>query len=109
MLERSSVRFTPKKIVSGPAPHARAFSERYEPVDCDFVDELEDFSVRRIPVILEHWNEKAELIQVSGIIKDVFTTPEKAEFVRLADGTLVRLDRICEVREKELPPPAPLS
>lgn len=108
MLEKSSIRFTPKKIVSGPAPNARAFSDRYEPVDCDFVDELEDFAVRRVPVILEFWNDNAELIQLSGVIKDIFTTAEKEEFLRFSDGATVRLDRVCEVREKELPPPAPL-
>lgn len=108
MLEKSSTQFTPKKIVSGPAPSAQSASERYEPVDCDFVDELENFAVRKIPVIVEYWNDKAELVQLSGLIQDIFTTAEKEEFLRFSEGTTVRLDRIYEVREKELPPPPPL-
>lgn len=108
MLEKSSTQFTPKKIVSGPAPNPRSTSDRYEPVDCDFVDELEDFAVRRIPVIVEYWNDRAELIQLSGLIRDIFTTSEKEEFLRISDGTEIRLDQIHQVREKELPPPAPL-
>jgi Rho-binding antiterminator len=68
-------------------------SETYEPVSCSFHDTLEDAAVRRRPCRVRYRLEDGGLNEVVTTIQDVFTR-EGAEFARLGDGTLVRLDRL---------------
>jgi hypothetical protein len=86
------------KLVLGPAPDVSALKERYEPVNCDFTDEIEDLSVRKLPVDVSYWDQTKRLQKACGRITDIFTSPQKEEFLKLDDGTLVRLDKILEVR-----------
>ena len=86
------------RLVPGPAADASQLRDHYEPVACDFTDEIEDFSVRKLPVDVTYWDESAHLTKACGKITDIFTSPGKEEFLKLEDGTLVRLDKIMEVK-----------
>lgn len=88
------------RLVPGPAADISLLKQKYEPVSCDFSDQIEDFSVRKLPVELRYW-ENSRLKLVEGKITDIFTTPEKEEFLKLEDGTLVRLDKIMEIKSME--------
>lgn len=74
--------------------------ERYEPVSCDYHDQLEAAAMHRNPVELEFDLDGVAQKQ-RGRIADVYTT-EGAEFVRFDSdsGPLeIRLDRIISFRE----------
>jgi hypothetical protein len=86
------------RLVPGPAAEKSALKSHYEPVSCDFTDEIEDLSVRKLPVDVSYWNQSAELQKACGRITDIFTSPEKEEFLQLDDGTTVRLDKIFEIK-----------
>lgn len=85
-------------LVPGPAGDVSGLHREYSPVSCDFSDELEHLSVRRIPVEVAYWDEDEHLTRAAGRIADIFTSPAKEEFLKLDEGTLVRLDKILEVR-----------
>ena len=86
------------RLVFGPAPDRNSLKAHYEPVSCDFTDEIEDLSVRKLPVDVSYWDQSANLKKACGRITDIFTSSEKEEFLKLEDGTLVRLDKILEVK-----------
>lgn len=90
------------RLVVGPAESGNRLPEQYEPVSCDFSDQLEDFSVRRLPVDLSYWVGPGEERLVEGTIENIYTTSEKEEYLRMDDGTTVRLDRIRELRSNEI-------
>ncbi len=68
--------------------------EEYRPIACDFHDRLEAFATlrRRVRLTLRDGSADAE-----GIIADIYTTPDKREFLRLDTGAEIRLDRIAAV------------
>jgi Rho-binding antiterminator len=77
-----------------------ADEERYDPVSCDYHDQLEAASVKKRDVELE-FDEQGVRQRERGRIGDVFTR-DGAEFVRLdkAQGSAeIRLDRIVSLRE----------
>lgn len=86
------------RLVRGPASDAEHLHTRYEPVGCDFSDELEEISVKKLPVDVAYWDESHRPAKARGRITDIFTSPSKEEFLKLDDGTQVRLDMIMEVR-----------
>jgi len=67
--------------------------ENYTPVNCSFYDQLENAIVTKEKVSLEYLNENRSLEKYAGILLDIYSK-EKAEFVKLADGTSIRLDFI---------------
>ena len=74
--------------------------ERYEPVSCDYHDQLEAAAIRRTPVELEFDLEGVAKRQ-RGTIGDVYTA-DGAEFVRFDSDTgplEIRLDRIISMKE----------
>jgi Rho-binding antiterminator len=87
-------------VVKGPTPDPSQLKDSYEPVACDFTDELENLAVRRAPVDVAYWDESGQPQTVSGVIVDIFTSPEKEEFVKLNEGEFIRLDKISEVRPR---------
>lgn len=75
--------------------------ERYEPVSCDYHDQLEAAAMHQKDVELEFELEGVTQRE-RGKIADVFTA-DGAEFVKFEspDGPLeIRLDRIISVREE---------
>ena len=67
----------------------------YRPIDCGFYDRIEAAAVRGRPCTLVLLGpDGAQTIQAR--IADVFSR-DQAEFVRLADGTEARLDRVLSL------------
>ena len=74
--------------------------ERYEPVSCDYHDELEAAAMHRTPVELE-FDLDGVAQQQRGTVGDVYTA-DGAEFVRFDSDTgslEIRLDRIISMKE----------
>jgi Rho-binding antiterminator len=73
----------------------------YIPINCDVHDELESLAtLRQECVILYHDSNHQEVI-VKGRIEDVFSS-EKEEYLRLSDGTIIRLDELIRINDKTL-------
>jgi Rho-binding antiterminator len=75
--------------------------DAYIPVSCDFHDELEALATLRQECRIVYSNAANELVEVQGLIVDVYAA-NKADFVKLKDGTEIRLDRIVSVNDKQL-------
>lgn len=73
------------------------FDAPYVPVDCDFTDELEYVVVKKIKVEIQFHKSATEKDSVIGYIVDIYTF-QKEEFVKLADGATIRLDRIIQIK-----------
>jgi len=74
--------------------------ERYEPVSCDYHDQLEAAAMHRTPVELEFELDGVPQKE-RGRVEDVFTA-NGAEFVRFAadSGSVeIRLDHIISMKE----------
>ena len=74
--------------------------DRYEPVSCDYHDQLEAAAVHRNPVELEFELDGVPQRE-KGRIEDVYTS-NGAEFVRFASDSgpiEIRLDHIISFRE----------
>jgi Rho-binding antiterminator len=69
----------------------------YRPVSCDFHDHLEELAVTRRRVRLALTSDAGEAAPKEGLIVDIYTTDRKEEFLRLEDGSEIRLDRIQAV------------
>jgi len=72
----------------------------YRPIDCSVHDRLEAFSVLRTPCRIRWRDASGRERASSGRILDVFARAG-AEYLRLDDGTEVRLDRLREVEPDE--------
>lgn len=69
----------------------------YKTVSCQFYDELEALTVKKIKstiFYMDNENEKS----IEDIIVD-FKTKNKEEFLILGDGTQIRLDKIIKINE----------
>ncbi|MDB5106060.1 MAG: uncharacterized protein JWP91_3749 [Fibrobacteres bacterium] len=72
----------------------------YRPISCDFHDDMEAYAVTRRRVRIELASPDPAQdggpggIRHEGLIQDIYTTEKKEEFLRLEDGTEIRLDRI---------------
>lgn len=84
-----------KRVIKGPAGAPLA-QNKYCPVDCEFTDELEHFSVLKIKVEVRYWGDDSKLAEESGLIVDI-TSREKQEFIKMESGVEIRLDRIYEI------------
>lgn len=68
----------------------------YRPVSCDFHDVLEATATRRTRATIEFRDPDGGLMRVSARIAD-FTTRGDGEYVVLASGDEIRLDRVVSV------------
>ncbi|MBW4629242.1 MAG: hypothetical protein KME49_27970 [Brasilonema octagenarum HA4186-MV1] len=75
--------------------------DTYIPVSCDFHDELEALATLRQECRIVYSDAANELVEVQGRIIDVYAA-NKADFIKLKDGTEIRLDRIVSVNDKQL-------
>ncbi len=75
----------------------------YQPIACDFYNQLEAAATRRQQVYLQYFNDLRQLCQESTTLR-TFVTRDHAEYARLASGEEVRLDRI--IRMDDTPAPA---
>ncbi len=72
----------------------------YKPVSCDLSDRLEELSVHKRPVELNIVYDDGHTDWRFGTIVDLFAK-DHADYLKLADGTEVRLDKIIEWRERK--------
>lgn len=87
---------TKSKVLQGPFKNYTDIAEIYKPVDCDFTDELEYVSVKKIRVEIKYWSSNGKLIDCTGHIIDIFTK-DKEEFLMMSDFTQIRLDRLFQI------------
>lgn len=87
---------TKSKLLQGPFKNSADLAKVYEPVDCDFTDELEFVSVKKIQVEVKYWGPNGALIDCTGRIIDIFTK-DKEEFMTMSDSTRIRLDRVFQI------------
>lgn len=87
---------TKSKVLQGPFKNFADLAKVYEPVDCDFTDELEFVSVKKIQVEVKYWNSNGKLMDCTGQIIDIFTK-DKEEFLTMSDSSQIRLDRVFQI------------
>ena len=80
----------------------RKDNSKYEPIDCNYYDEITLLILHKRECEVLFYNEKAEEQVVTAIIEDVYTR-KKAEYLRLKDGTEIRLDKIIALDDKKNP------
>ena len=73
--------------------------EMYRPIDCGFHDQLLAFATLGAPVRLRYAGEDGAAREATGRIQDVFTR-RGAEYLALAGGLELRLDRILGVEAR---------
>lgn len=70
-------------------------SDPYQPIDCTVHDQLIERAAFRLPTRMMYRDAHGELVVARDLIEDVFAR-EGAEYVRLASGTEIRLDKIVD-------------
>jgi len=74
--------------------------DAYIPVNCDFHDQLEALATLRKECQIVYQNASGELVKVQGLIVDIYAA-NKADFLKVDDGTEIRLDRIVSLNNKQ--------
>ena len=74
----------------------------YQPIDCNYYDVLEALATRKRYVRIQFKTELQEFISVDSIITDLYTK-QGYEYMLLANGTEVRLDRLISVDGRYVP------
>lgn len=73
----------------------------YEPISCDFYDELEAYSTLKKEVEIFYEDESGNTISTFGRIKDLYAK-DKTEYLLLDTGLEIRLDILIGVDNKVL-------
>jgi Rho-binding antiterminator len=68
----------------------------YQPISCSFYNRLEQLAISKMPVPLVYRDDEELCSLPQAIIEDVFMR-EKVEYLRLSNGTEIRLDRLFSV------------
>lgn len=76
-------------------------TQKYQPINCHFYDELELLAIRQKNCVIIYLNESGAQLEKSGLITD-FKIIEAAEYMLLKDGEKIRLDRLISVDGKIL-------
>jgi Rho-binding antiterminator len=74
----------------------------YQPIACDFYDELEAAATQRRRVLLQYFSELRELC-IESVVIDTFFIRDEAEFMRLSTGEEIRLDLVIRLGERLSP------
>lgn len=74
----------------------------YKPVNNNFKEELETLIAQRSAVRIQYYSEINEFLSVTAMIKDLFVKGEE-EYIALATGEEIRLDKIIRVGSKPAP------
>lgn len=80
-------------------------SEPYRPIACDFHDELCLLALRRRVCEIVYRDSAGREARLEDRIEDVYTEGGE-EFLRLAGGGIIRLDRLVRVDGQSPPAPA---
>lgn len=68
----------------------------YVPIECGCYDQLEILAMRKSPASIRYRDQRDGEIETRDVIVDVFSK-DKQEFLKLSDGSIVRLDRLISV------------
>jgi len=74
--------------------------EKYKPIGCQYYDVLELNASRKTVCTIAFFETEKSVRTVESIIEDVFSK-DKEEFLKLADGTEIRLDKILSVNNTQ--------
>ena len=73
-------------------------SDKYKPINCDFYDHFEIFSMRQSWLSLKLKDHPSyQAVKIKSL-----QTQEKSEFALLSDGAKIRLDQVLEIQEVPL-------
>jgi len=75
--------------------------QKYQPISCDFYDELELLALRKTVAKIVIRTEENENKELQNVIK-TFYTKDKEEFMVLGNGEEIRLDKLVSVNGIEL-------
>mgnify|MGYP000874994645 CR=1 FL=1 len=73
--------------------------DNYKQVSCSLYDGVESLAVIKKRVKLVYINSANEKTETENFIADVFSK-DKAEYIRLGDGSEIRLDKLIEIDGK---------
>lgn len=74
---------------------------KYIPIDCLFVDRLQDWATRKEVVKIVYRNKTGEVISINTRIIDLYTK-NKEEFIVLENNETFRLDLLISVNEHKV-------
>ena len=75
--------------------------EKYQPISCDFYDELELLAIRKTVAKIIIRSEEDGVEEIQNAIKTLYTK-NKEEFLVLENGREIRLDKLVSVNGIEL-------
>jgi len=75
--------------------------QTYQPINCNYYDELEALATLRKKVVIEYYAPSGEKQSVESRIVNLYTR-NKEEFMELEDGTVFRLDRLISAAGKSV-------
>jgi Rho-binding antiterminator len=76
--------------------------DNYQPINCDFYDELEARATLRRPCRIEFRNASGQDQTTEAVIKDLYIR-SKVEYLLLSTGLEIRLDHLVSVDGRLLP------
>ncbi|NET39912.1 MAG: hypothetical protein F6K19_49495 [Cyanothece sp. SIO1E1] len=71
----------------------------YQPISCSVYDQLEALATLRQQCQITYRDASGALVDIQGLIVDVYTL-NQAEFLKMNDGTEIRLDAIVSIDER---------
>lgn len=76
-------------------------NQSYAPIDCGEHDTLLALATLGRTMRCTVLQGNGQIVELEGVIEDVYTTAG-AEYFRLRDGTIVRLDRILMLNDRPM-------
>ena len=73
----------------------------YQLVDCSFHDELEALATLQQRCKITYRTETDEIVEIDSQIVDIYAA-HQADFLKLKEGTEIRLDRLIQVNDKPI-------
>ncbi|MGD1896565.1 MAG: hypothetical protein ACFB16_06375 [Phormidesmis sp.] len=72
----------------------------YQPVSCALSDKLEAIATLKRTVQITYRTESGDVVGATDTIVDIYAD-SGADYCKLADGTIIRLDRLTAIRAGE--------
>ncbi len=74
----------------------------YKPISCNYHSVIEHYATKKIFCRLQYYTDINEFITVNTLITDVYTESGE-EFIKISDGSFIRLDRIVRIDDEAAP------
>ena len=68
----------------------------YQPISCGLHDQLLAHATLRRNCTISYRDDMGQLQKTESLIQDVYTR-DGAEYMKLEDGTIIRLDRLVQI------------